>query len=163
MRMRESRSLASRETRQLCRELEDLFRLGRQPIHVAGAARSPSAAARSNCSPHPPTAAVRRSCSRTASQSISWWISSAPGWRLHGSSAWSQVDARWKSPAHPRLFADQPASVSRNRDAPQPRGLVVIFLPTSLMLPEPAGALIAHITRWRERAKGGCRATSCRS
>src|SRR5262249_57580473 len=48
---------------------------------------------------------------------------------------------------HPRLLADQPASVSRNRDAPQPRGFVVIFLPTSLMLPERAGALIAHITR----------------
>src|SRR5262249_21300624 len=71
----------------------------RQPIHAAGAARSPSAAARSNCSPHPPTAAAKRSCSRTGSRSISWWSSSAPGWRLHGPSASSQVDARWKSPA----------------------------------------------------------------
>src|SRR5262249_17707278 len=71
----------------------------RQPIHAAGAARSPSAAARSNCSPHPPTAAARRSCSRTGSRSISWWISSAPAWRLHGPSAWSQADARWKSSA----------------------------------------------------------------
>src|SRR6266478_731900 len=33
----------------------------------------------SNCSPHPPTAAARRSCSRTGSRSISWWSSSAPG------------------------------------------------------------------------------------
>jgi hypothetical protein len=42
------------------------------------------------------------------------------------------------------LLADQPASVSRNRDAPQPRGFVVIFLPTSLMLPERRVVISAY-------------------
>src|SRR5262249_6644939 len=66
---------------------------------------------------------------------ISWLISSAPGWRLHGSSAWSQVDARWKSPAcgsrrlgggHSRSFDGpdpkaRPADVAAFRDTPAER------------------------------------------
>src|SRR5262249_34638152 len=66
---------------------------------------------------------------------------------------------------HPPLLADQPASslpieTRRSRAA---LSSAVIIPADGLDAARTRWRRSAHITRWRKRAKPGCRATSCRS